>query len=818
MIKLTPYSDDNYAGKFLAGKTVFPDDTRIFQRPDCTYDYVTALGQASLDETAFKVDAFLRSGAAASLALIPVMPGVLRIQFGRAGAAFEETSPMLEAFPAEHPALEYSESADAFICHYSGYRLELDKTPFCLRVISPKGETIFESEWEKIVDMYTTPALGLRRRAKEPLPNTSPAAGKAAFLSWRTRAADRYFGLGEKFTRFEKSGTRATIWEADTCGSNTSDMSYKAVPVVFSTAGWALMLHTAFRSSWELGSFSYASGGLLAEDERLDLFLILAPTLKEQVMAYTGLTGRPQMPPRWAFGLWMSRAAYQNRAQLLEVAERLRAEEIPCDVFNIDPTWMERGYYNEIGVEVCNFNWNARDWGQPEALFSEFAEKGFGLCLWINPYLSTDSPAYAEAREKGYLVKSLSGGISGLEFGLKAGIIDFTNPEAKAWWQAKLIDLLHQGAAVFKVDFGDRVPADALFFNGKSGREMHNLYVHLYAQAVYEAVEQVSGTGMVWRRPGYIGSQRYPASWAGDTQVTWEGMAGALRGGLSAAFTGEAFWSHDIGGFVGQQPGEELYIRWAQFGLLSPLARFHGTTPREPWHYGPRALEVARHYTRLRYSLLPYLLACARESTQSGLPLLRPMVLEYPAEPRIDAIDDQYMLGPDLLVAPVFQPGARARVIYLPKGQWWAFERTGRRTALNGPGFHEVEAPLERMPLFARCGAVIPRYQQPPQHLKGPAPKEWLLEIYPGDSRRSLAIQEPGFTLEVDYRCENGSGRLEISPAPVTIAVRLIERQPTFLRAIKTSGAAAAAALQPGDSGTSFSVDASQGVIVEFRS
>ena len=395
------------------------------------------------------------------------------------------------------------------------------------------------------------------------------------------------------------------------------------------------------------------------------------------MIAYTALTGRPPVPPRWAFGMWMSRAAYPNRAEMLEVANRLRAEEIPCDVFHIDPSWMERGYYNEIGVEVCNFNWNTKDWGTPQALFQEFAEKGFGICLWINPYFSPDSPAYAEAKASGYLVKTPAGEVSDLEFNLHAGIIDLTNPAAKTWWQARLIDLLQKRATVFKVDFGDRVPENALFFNGKSGREMHNLFVHLYAQAVFEAVEQVRGTGFIWRRPGYIGSQRYPGSWAGDTQVSWEGMAGALRGGLSAAFTGEAFWSHDIGGFVGQKPSEELYIRWAQFGLLSPLARFHGTTPREPWHYGERALEVTRAYTRLRYSLIPYLLACAHESAASGLPLLRPMVLEFPAEPRIDAIDDQYMLGPELLVAPVFQPGARARMVYFPTGSWWPLDRPG---------------------------------------------------------------------------------------------------------------------------------------------
>ena len=352
------------------------------------------------------------------------------------------------------------------------------------------------------------------------------------------------------------------------------------------------------------------------------------------------------------------------------------------------------------------------------------------------------------------------------------------------------------------------MPEDAQFVDGRSGREMHNLFVHLYSQAVYEAVEQVHGQGVVWRRPGYIGSQRYPGSWAGDTQTTWEGMAGALRGGLSAAFTGKSFWSHDIGGFVGQKPSEELYIRWMQFGLLSPFSRFHGTTPREPWHFGERALEATRAYAQFRYSLLPYLLAHGQESVETGLPLMRPMVMEFPDEPRIDSIDDQYMLGPDLLIAPVFQPGASRRTLYLPKGSWWNLDRPG--SAVSGPGFREVDAPLERLPLLVRAGALVPRYIHPPQHLKGPTPAQWQLEIYPGDSRRRLVIPENGFTLTLDYHSEGSAGHLVVSPAPVTLAVRLIDRTTTFLRA---SGAP----LRPGLGKANFTIDASQGVSVEFR-
>jgi alpha-D-xyloside xylohydrolase len=769
------YQEDDYPQRFLQGVTVFPDDTRIFHRVGYAYDHAVRIGSVRQKRGIFTAELVLASGEKAAFSVEAVAQQVLRLRFWEGQSAFDDASPMLLPLPAERPTLEVSEQAQAWELGLGGYRLLVAKNPFSLLLLSPHGERIFESETETIVGMLTAPPLGLRRKMGE----------EWAFLSWRSRSQDRYYGLGEKFTRFEKTSTRATIWQADTCGSNTTDMSYKAVPALFSTAGWGLLLHTAYRSYWEVGSFSYATGSAMVEDDQLDAYLMLAPTLKELTQLYTGLTGRPALPPKWALGVWMSRAAYRDREQMTAVADRLRAEGIPCDVFSIDPTWMKKGYYNLIGVETCDFSWNEAAWQDAESLFAEFAEKGFGICLWINPYLPKDSPLYAEALEKGYLVRTLEGGTARLEFDLAVGIVDFTHPAAKAWWQEKLAELLRKGVATFKVDFGDRVPEDALFANGKNGREMHNLYVHLYAEAVFEVVKAARGQGIIWRRPGYIGSQRFPGSWAGDTQVTWEGMRGALRGGLSAAFTGEAFWGHDIGGFVGPKPSDELYIRWAQFGLLSPLARFHGTTPREPWEFGPLALDVVRKYARLRYALLPTLLAAAHEATVTGLPILRPLVMEFQGEPGVDQIDDAYMLGEDLLVAPVFEEGARQRWVYFPAGVWRQLEAP--KTLVYGPGYRRVDARLAYIPVYVREGAVLLRYAEPPQNLKGPAPAVWMLDLYPGESARKLEIPEEGGMVTVDYHYEKGAARLQVSPAVLHVILRLVDCESGCIRVENTS-------------------------------
>ena len=287
----------------------------------------------------------------------------------------------------------------------------------------------------------------------------------------------------------------------------------------------------------------------------------------------------------------------------------------------------------------------------------------------------------------------------------RGGVVDFTNPDAVSWWQDKHRELLAMGVDAFKTDFGEDAPRDGVFANGETGASVHNEYPNRYNEAVYDVIADVRGQddAVTWGRSAWTGGQQYPLYWGGDPDASFEGMASALRGGLGLSLSGFPFWSHDIGGFWGE-PSERLYVRWAQFGLLSSHARCHGVTPREPWHYGEEATRIFRKFARLRYRLFPHLSSRAAEATQTGMPVVRPLVLEYQDDRSVRDVDDQFLLGSDLLVAPVVREDDTVDV-YLPDEEWVDFW-TGER--IRGPTTLHREVPLDSVPLFLLTGSVVP--------------------------------------------------------------------------------------------------------------
>ena len=704
------YDADSYCS-FLPEKSVHQSDERIFHRGGFIYDEVKTVKAVSIEGAIATAKLELDSGAAATLILNIWNEDVIRLNFtlDDTSSPIEETSDMLVAKPEETIFPSLGKSDETHTLQFGQRTLVLGGESFGIQILDESGISVFKTEDYPLAGSPLVGTLGFR------IPTLGNRTSQP-YLSWGIRNGEKFFGLGEKWNKVEKSSTRATIWASDTCGSNSNDMSYKSIPYLLSSRGWGLFLHSSFRSYWEVGSFSYISGSCCMEDDKLDAFLFFGDGFKELIKIYTGLTGRPQPVPDWALGVWMSRCQYENMEQAEAAMDGLRERDIPADVIHLDPKWMKDHYYFKIGVDACDFVRNDKAFPEISKLWKKWRANGFRTCLWVNPYLPEGTEIYDYAKERDYILKSTSGGLARLSHGEPVGMIDFSNPEARDWWKGKLKELLADGAAVLKPDYGDRVPEDALFHNGKTGKELHNMFLFWFTETCYQACQEVHGYGMVWRRAGYIGSQRYPGTWAGDTRSTWEEMLCCLRGGLSAGFNGDAFWGGDIGGFTGPAPSPELYIRWAQWGLLSPLARFHGANcPREPWYFGEQAVEVVRHYAKLRYRLIPYLKACAEEAYTNGTPILRHMHLEFPNEPGTEFIDDQYLLGPDLLVAPVFESGATQRTVYFPEGQWIDFDNAS--VVYNGGHWHIVPAPLERIPLFRRAKTKIPTDESNPQHL-----------------------------------------------------------------------------------------------------
>lgn len=683
--------------------SVHQSSDRIFHNRDFLYDEVERCRTPELRGGVLVVPVEMGSGNTALLEIEVLDAAVVRMAF-RAGAGpspLAATSDMLAPFAGQVPGLVLEETVAGWSLKFGRRELRIGCEPFALEIVDAEGgRVVFATESYPLAGDPLVGALGFRQ-SRDGMNEATP------YFSWKIRNDERFFGLGEKWNRVEKSGSRATVWASDTCGSNSNDLSYKSIPYLLSSEGWGCFLHSSFRSYWEVGSFSYVSGSCATEDEVLDVFFFFGENYKELIARYTALTGRPRPVPDWALGLWMSRCQYRNQAEVDAAIDGLIERDIPADVIHIDPLWMKTHYYFRIGVDACDFERNDADFPDLPGLFCKWAAKGFRTCLWVNPYLPEGTPIHDEAAERGYLLRSTRGGWARLSHGEPVGMVDFSHPEACEWWKEKLRELLRAGAAVIKPDYGDRVPEDALFFDGRTGRELHNMYLFWFTEACYQACEEVHGYGFVWRRAGYIGSQRYPGTWAGDTRSTWEEMLASLRGGLSAGFNGEAFWSSDIGGFTGPEPSPELYIRWAQLGLLSPLCRFHGAnSPREPWYFGDQAVEVVRHYAWLRHRLRRYLHRVAGDAYGMGTPLMRHLHLECPDDPVTAFIDNQFFLGPDLVIAPVFQAGATSRKVYLPEGQWEALE--GESGAVfEGSRWYDVPAPLERIPVFQRKGANL---------------------------------------------------------------------------------------------------------------
>ena len=534
-------------------------------------------------------------------------------------------------------------------------------------------------------------------------------------------ADEMIFGCGESATGLNKAGQKVNLFVTDPQGPETDQM-YKPIPFFMSNRGYGMFMHTSAPVTCDFGATYIGLNKMFMGDENLDLFVFFGEP-KDILDEYTDLVGKPGMPPLWSFGTWMSRITYFSEKEGYDVAANIRKNKYPCDVIHFDTGWFDVDWQ-------CDYKFSENRFQNPQQMLKDLRSQGFHVCLWQLPYFTPKNRYFSELIEKDMYVKNGNG-----ELPYEDVVLDFSNPETVKWYQNKLAGLLNIGVSAIKVDFGEAAPLNGIYASGKSGWYEHNLYPVRYDMAVSEITKKLHNENIMWARAAWAGSQRYPLHWGGDAATTNTGLLGTLRAGLSFGLSGFSFWSHDMGGFVKATP-EDLYCRWIPFGFLTSHTRAHGAPPTEPWLYdSKRVQDVFRKSAEMKYRLMPYVYAQAKEFTEKGLPMLRALFVEFSDDPGAWKVDDEYLFGSQILVAPLLESGMTGRTVYLPEGKWIDYQT---EKVYEG-GWHQIEAGSLPIIMLVRDGSVLP-------HLKlaqSTVEMDWSkmnLKVYSADKKQAEGL------------------------------------------------------------------------------
>lgn len=584
-------------------------------------------------------------------------------------------------------------------------------------------------------------------------------------IGWRTGAVaawkeinpeEHFYGFGERTGLLDKRSEIKTNWTIDSIDYDSlTDEMYQAIPFFMALRpelAYGIFFNTTYWSRFDVG---VTEPGVLRMETRapeLDYYIIYGPKPERILTSYTLLTGRMPLPPRWSLGYHQSRWGYDSEDVVRTLAHEFRQREIPCDVIHLDIDYMR-------GFRV--FTWSPKRFPHPKELLDKLQQDGFKVVTIVDPGVKyepeSDYEAFDEAIKQNYLIRKPDGQLFyGYVWPEKSVFPDFMRPEVRTWWGNSHKTLLEAGVAGIWNDMNEPSIADRPF--GDKGNkitfpldtqqgakdeqathsETHNIYGLMMVKASYEALQQQrpSQRSFVLTRSGYAGIQRYSAVWMGDNQANWEQLELSIPMLCNMGLSGVAFVGSDIGGFAGNATAE-LFARWVQLGILYPFMRAHSamsTARREPWVFGAKIEDLCRKYIQLRYRLLPYLYTLFWQATQTGSPIFRPLLYNYPNDRKTYELHDQVFLGEGLMAAPVYRPGVEYRAVYLPEGVWYDWW-TGER--FNGPTHILAPAPLDIMPLYVKAGSIIPLYPVT-QHIESEIPSQLTLRVFPGGGEFTL--------------------------------------------------------------------------------
>jgi len=707
------------------------------------------LDQANLPRTGTPVTGTLRIDA--------ISDSVFRIRYAEADTVPVNQTPMLTEGAARSVPVKVTEENGTVLLTTKSLRLNVRLADARMEIRDAENRRLCgiggpESNNFKVWDSYNT---GLGRSA--------PSGNPLAFECFDLAPDEAVYGLGEKFLKLNKVGQTIDHDLTDALGVVTP-RSYKCVPLHLSTRGYGVFFNHSSRMTYWVGSRCATRVQVALEDDFLDYFVITG-SLREMLARYQDLTGHGVVPPDWTFGYWQSKISYKAADETVEIVQKLREHEVPCDVVHLDTHWFKADWY-------CDLEFDRERFPDPAGWFKKMTELGIKISLWQLPYIPEGSTLYDELKAVNGFVKNEDGSIydSHICFtpGFKGivGVVDYTNPAAVRVHQDHFRRLFKLGAKVIKADFGEEAPAEGVYHDGTPGRQMHNLYPLLYNKALFDVTKEGTGDGVIWARSAWAGSQRYPLHWGGDNSPHFDNLIPQIEAGLSFGLSGFSFWSQDIGGFLGDTGGD-LLVRWMQIGMFCSHSRIHGYGERELYKFDQKTFTICRDFIRLRYRLLPYILGSAESCVEQSLPLMRALVLDFQNDPTVWNIGDQFLFGESLMVCPIFTADGRRRIYFpvQPNGEgnsgvwtdWW----TGKTYA--GGRWLDWASPIETMPLFLREGAIVPL--GPVMNYVGEKPLDEVEVIVAphmmdGESEALIRVDKTSHTIRL--RTRNGKPEVEV--------------------------------------------------------